>query len=377
VASRPALAGPPRLPAAPSDQSLLDARWNALAARERLLPVKVTAFYRAKIDAETAALGHAGGPLHRTAHPPAERFDPPVGSEVDDWVDDRSNMPVRASRAIVHKYPDRVLFMPTPVCAGHCQYCFRQDVLSEEHAAGRPDVDGALDELLAYLPTRPEIGEVILSGGDPLTLPARDLVRVLDAVRSVPQIRSIRIHTRAIVFAPKVFDDPARLDALARADARVVLHVVHPYEICGDVAARIAALRSRDVRLYAHFPLLRGVNDHVSVVRRLVEDLDDLRVRTLSVYVPEPVRHSAPWRIPLARFFAIQDELTRTTPGWVNAIRFTLDTPVGKVRREDMVSVDPVRDLVTFERNGRRVVYPDFPARLDRPGDPAVLLWRG
>jgi lysine 2,3-aminomutase len=267
--------------------------------------------------------------------------------------------------------------MPTPVCAGHCQYCFRQDILSEGHAGGRPDVEAAIAELVAYLPTRPAVREVILSGGDPMTLPVRDLVRVLAAIRAVPQVEAIRIHTRAPVFTPKVFDDPARLDALVAADARIVIHAVHPYELCAEVTARIRALDRVGLRLYAHFPLLRGVNDHVDVVRRLIDRLDTQRVRTLSVYVPEPIRHSAPWRIPLARVFAIQDALTETAPGWINAVRFTLDTPVGKVRREHIVSIDAARGLVTFARDGRTVVYPDFPAALDVPGDPAVMLWSG
>ncbi len=360
----------------PAEQAVLDARFADLARRERLLPVKVTGFYRAKIEAEVAALGHTEGPLHRGAHPPRERLSLAAGHEVADWVDDRSNMPVPAHPSIIHKYPDRVLFMPTAVCAGHCQYCFRQDVLSEQHEAGRAHLGPALEALVAHVTARPEVREVILSGGDPMTLPTRDLALVLRTLRTLPQIGSIRIHTRAPAFSPRLFADPARLDALAEADVRLVCHFVHPYEICEEVEAMLGRLRRRDIRLYNHFPLLRGVNDHVDVVRRLVERLDDLRVRTLSVYVPEPIRHSAAWRMPLARFFAIQDDLVRTAPSWVNAVRFTLDSPLGKVRREHIVAADPARGTVTFRRDGREILYPDFPATLDVPGDPAVMLWR-
>jgi lysine 2,3-aminomutase len=112
-------------------------------------------------------------------------------------------------------------------------------------------------------------------------------------------------------------------------------------------------------------------------VRALIEQLDDHGVRTLSVYVPEPIRYSAPYRVPVDRVFAIQDALTATAPSWINAVRFTLDSPLGKVRREHIVARDRVNGLVTFRREGREIRYPDFPAHLDIPGDPQVMLWRG
>ncbi len=151
----------------PAEQAGLDARYQALAVAERLLPIKVTRFYQDKLDAEVAALGHTEGPLHRTARPTPDRFTLSAGDEVDDWVDDRANMPVPGSSAIIHKYADRVLFMPTSVCAGHCQYCFRQDVLTDAHGEGRTDVATELARLEAYLDGQPAVTEVILSGGDP------------------------------------------------------------------------------------------------------------------------------------------------------------------------------------------------------------------
>lgn len=359
-----------------AEQALLDARYDELAARERLLPIKIPAFFAAKVDEEVRTLGHTEGPLHRMVRPPRERFADHAVGEVPDWVDDRSNMPVTGSHAIVHKYADRVLFMPTSVCAGHCQYCFRQDVLTDAHEDGRTAVADELDRLVAYVSSRPEVSEVVLSGGDPMTLPYRDLEAVLVRLRALPQLRSIRLHTRALAFQPKIFSDPAKVDLLARTNVRLVLHFAHPYEICPEIRSVLDRLSAAGIRLYNHFPLLRGVNDHVDVLARLVEVLDDARVRTLSVYMPEPIRYSAPWRVPLSRFLSLQDELTTTTPGWINAIRFTLDSPIGKVRREHIVDWDHAANRVTFERQGRRFVYPDFPAAMDHPGERAILLWK-
>jgi lysine 2,3-aminomutase len=360
-----------------AEQAGLDGRYDALAARERLLPIKVPAFFAAKVDEEVRVLGHTEGPLHRMVRPPRERLALDAGGEVPDWVDDRSNMPVTGSRTIIHKYPDRVLFMPTSTCAGHCQYCFRQDVLSEAHAGGRTSVGSELDKLVAYVESQPRVTEVLLSGGDPMTLPYRDLEVLLDRLRALPQLRSIRIHTRALTYAPKTFADPAKIALLARARVRLVLHFAHPYEICADIRDVLGRLDAAGLRLYNHFPLLRGVNDHVDVIARLIETLDEARVRTLSIYMPEPIRYSAPWRLSLKRFLAIEDELTTTTPGWINAVRFTLDSPIGKVRGEHIVAWDHAADRVTFERQGQRFVYPDFPEAMDRPGDRSVMLWKG
>ena len=107
-------------------QSELNHRYNTLSTQERLLPIKVTKFFQQKIEEEVAALGHNEGPLHRIAYPTHERLFVRTADEVIDFVDDRSNMPDNAKDVLIHKYTDRLLFMPTANCIGHCQYCFRQ-----------------------------------------------------------------------------------------------------------------------------------------------------------------------------------------------------------------------------------------------------------
>lgn len=359
----------------PADQAALDAAYGRLAAAERLLPIKVTAFYQRKIDREVAALGHRNGPLHRVLYPSAERLVLRAPGEVADFVDDHANM--AAPDSVIRKYRDRVLFTPTPVCAAHCQYCFRQDLLSEQHGRGRPDLEAKLAALLAYLDAHPEVGEVILSGGDPLSLGTAALARILAALRARPQLGSIRLHSRALVFAPRVFDDPRKIAVLAEAGVRLVFHIVHPYELCAEVTAAIARLTGAGISCYNQFPLLRHINDHVDVIALLLRRLDELKLRNLSIYAVDPVKHSAAYRVSLTRLFALQDALFETTPSWINATAFTFDTPWGKVRREHLVAWDRAAGLATFRRAGRDIPYHDLPAELDRPGDPKVMLWQG
>lgn len=365
------LGSPPR----PAGQAALDAAYGRMAAAERLLPIKATAFYQRKIDAEVAALGHRDGPLHRVLYPSAERLTLEAPGEVADFVDDRANM--AAPDSVIRKYRDRVLFTPTPVCAAHCQYCFRQDLLSAQHDQGRPDLEAKLAALLGYLDAHPEITEVILSGGDPLSLGLGALERILVALQGRPQPCSIRLHSRAPVFSPRVLDDPRKIDLMVAAGVRLVLHIVHPYELCAEVVATIDRLTAAGLRCYNQFPLLRHINDDARLIAHLLGRLDTLKVRNLSIYAVDPVRHSAAYRVGLARLFALQDELFETTPSWINAVAFTLDTPWGKVRRDHLVAWDRTAGIATFRRAGRDIPYHDLPAELDRPGDPAIMLWKG
>jgi KamA family protein len=328
------------------------------------------------VEEEVRALGARTGPLYRCVYPTPERLKVRAPGEVPDFVADRGNMPNGLDDVVVHKYDDRVLFLITQHCAGHCMYCFRQDVLSDQIVRPAPRIESKLDLLVAYLRARPQIQEVILSGGDPLSVPVASLELVLRRLREETDVQHVRLHTRNVVFAPHTLTK-RRCEMLAESRARLVFHVVHPYELVSAVNACVLRARSHGVRCYAQFPLLRGVNDHPRVLERLLGALDDLDVRPLSMFVPDPINYSASFRIGLARLFAIVDELHVSTPAWINAVRVVLDTPIGKVRRDDMVAWDRDSGRVIFERCGQRIEYVDLPQELDVPGDLATLLWKG
>ncbi|MBI3419983.1 MAG: radical SAM protein, partial [Proteobacteria bacterium] len=207
--------------------------YERLAKSQGLLPVKVTPFYKKKIDEEIATLGHTGGPLYRAMYPVEERFTLRAPGEVRDWVDDRAHMP-EGMNFLIQKYPDRMLFLPTSQCAAHCLYCFRQDVLSENKDRPEPGLDEKLEALLRHLRKHPQTREVILSGGDPLMLSAGDLEKVFAALRGVDTVTDIRVHSRAPVFAPAILSD-SKLRLMAESRVRFVFHIIHPYEICEEV----------------------------------------------------------------------------------------------------------------------------------------------
>jgi KamA family protein len=341
--------------------------FSELAEQEHLLPIRVTPRYRRLVEEEVQVLQGTFGPLYKVAYPTHERIKVRAPGEVKDFVRDRNNMPPGLEGIAIRKYRDRVLFLATEECAGHCMYCFRQDVLVDQHEHPSLAFDIRLCYLIEYLQSLPEAQEVIFSGGDPLQMPADLLETALHRIRSETSVTDIRVHTRSIVYTPKVFtENICRL--LGDYDVRLVLHVVHPYELDEEICHAIRRIRSYGVRCYSQFPILRGINDHVVVLEKLLRQLDTLEERQLN--------YSASFRIPLARLFSILDELNWHTPSWINAVRLVLDTPIGKVRREDIVHWDRECNLVTFERDGEQIVYPDLPQELDVPGRISTLLWR-
>lgn len=358
------------------NQSVLNEMFKTISIKEGLLPLKVTPFYQRKIKQEVEALGHHLGPLHRVSFPTQDRLVVRAPNEVKDFVDDRSDGFGRAHKtSIVRKYVDRILFLTTSECFGNCQYCFRADVLTESSAIDKRTGQLAdLHLLRDYLGAHPEVTEVILSGGDPLILPASRLAEIIEWIRSVPSVKSIRIHTRAIVYEPKAFTTE-KIDIFAKHNVRIVFHIVHPYEICEDVSEKIEKLRERKIRLYNQFPLLRNTNDNDLVLYPLLEMLDEMGVRNLSIFILDPITFSAAFRVRLSRVWHIADRLNATSPSWINSTRFVFDSKSGKARRENYIATDD-GDVATFVRDGNLILFPDFPEHLDVPGKIEFMLWK-
>ena len=351
-------------------------RFNGQAKKRGLLTIKSPPCYEKLVKEEFQALGFFGGPLCRVVYPMEDQMGMTMEHEVPDFVEDRTNMPPGLENILVHKYRDRALFIVTDQCAGHCMYCFRKDVLTDLQRQALPDLKTRLDPLIDYLKQHPEINEIILSGGDPLSVPFRYLEQMLKRFRSETGVVNIRVHTRNIVFAPRIFSERI-CKMLGQYRVRVYLHIVHPYELTEDVRHAISTLQSYGARTYGQFPILRGINDHSAVLEKLIIELDDLGVNVVNLFVADPIRYSASFRIPMKRLLGLMDGLYWATPSWINGGQMVLDTPMGKVRREDIVSWDEQKELITFLREGKEIVYHDFPAEFDQPGEIETLLWKG
>ena len=279
---------------------------------------------------------------------PGEMTDP-IGDEV------HSPLP-----GLVHRYPDRVLLKLLSICPVYCRFCFRRetvgrgkgDLLPERHVAA------ALD----YVAARPQIFEVILTGGDPLMLSARRLEAVSRRLAGIPHVALLRVHTRAPTVAPNLVTRE-RVAAL-RASGKtllVALHVNHARELTEPARAAIARLREAGAVLLSQTVLLKGVNDNVEVLERLMRDLASLGVRPYYLHHPDLAPGTAHFRLSLAAGRRIYAELSRRVTS-VALPAYVLDIPggFGKARiAEGAVAPDGRGGWTIVDRNGEERSYRD------------------
>lgn len=343
--------------------------YEKIAKQENLLPIKVTEFYMDKIKEEIANIG-IGGPLYRSVLPLSERWELKSSHETRDYVEEYKHMPVDGADYIIQKYKDRVLFIVTDVCFAHCQYCFRTYNLSKFQSSNlKSTIVEKTKTLINYLAQHPEIKEVILSGGDPLSIGFDNLKYVFESFNKW----NIRLHTRAIVYQPNVFTNDI-IKLLKNYNVRLVFHINHPYEICKVVENKIQEIDKIGVHMYAQFPLLRGINDHYLVLEKLLEKMDELHIRPISIFIPDPISYSANFRVSFKRITQIMDDLNWNTPSWINSVRFTMDTTIGKVRRENIVMKEGKK--IVFSREGKSVEYFDLDEGIDKNSEIQKLLWK-
>jgi lysine 2,3-aminomutase len=263
--------------------------------------------------------------------------------ELEDPIGDLAHQPVKG---IVHRYPDRVLLVPTHACAVYCRFCFRRERVGPGGEALAP---AELDRALAYVASDERIWEVILTGGDPLVLAPRRLAEIVRRLDAIPHVRVIRLHTRVPALDPERVTD-ALVAALAAETALwVVLHVNHAREL--DAGARAACLRlSRaGIPLLAQTVLLAGVNDDPQALEGLFRALVALRVKPYYLHHLDPAPGTARFRTTLAAGQALVRGLRGRVSGLCQPT-YVLDLPGGAGK----VPVGP-SDLGE-SRDGARVV---------------------
>ncbi len=297
-------------------REVLDARPDLAADWDRAdeaFPVRITRSWWARADPSDPA-----DPLLRQVLPdPAELA--PHPEDLDDPVGDARCSPVPW---VVHKYPDRVLWMLTKRCHLYCRYCFRRTHAPGERADPTPEEWSRAE---AYLrAARPE--EVILSGGDPLATRNRALFAALDVAREVAPV--VRIHTRAPITFPRRVDAELVGGLAARAPVWVVVHCNHPRELAPDVDAALARLVDAGIPVLNQAVLLRGVNDDAGVLAALCTALVRRRVFPYYLHHPDRVRGNAHFRISTAEGLALWEALRARVSG-VALPRYVFDPPDG------------------------------------------------
>jgi lysine 2,3-aminomutase len=294
-----------------SEQEILSAQ------KQQRLPLRITPYYASLIDPEEAMQ-----PIRRTMIPviqellvsPEEKADP-LGEE------NQSPVP-----QLVHRYPDRVLFLTTGVCAAYCRYCTRSHMVSRKDKVHSSL--GAWEEALHYIRSHPGIRDVLLSGGDPLTMSDSRLEYLLSRLRNIPHVEIIRIGTKVPVVLPQRIT-PGLVRMLRKYHPLLMsIHFTHPEEITPEVSFACNRLADAGIPLGSQTVLLRGINDEVDIYKSLAQKLLKMRVKPYYLYQCDQIPGSSHFRTPVSRGLDIIRGLRGFTSGYAIP-HFVIDAPGG------------------------------------------------
>ena len=242
--------------------------------------------------------------------------------EMADPCGEDSHMPVPG---LVHRYPDRVLFLVTDRCASYCRYCTRSRVVS---GAGEQELHTNFEEAIHYIATHPEVRDVLLSGGDPLLFSDDKLEMLLSRLRAIPHVEFLRIGSRVPIFLPQRIT-PELCAMLAKYHPLwMSVHVNHPRELTLEVKNALERLANAGIPLGNQSVLLRGVNDNVDTMKTLVHKLLRCRVRPYYLYQLDLIQGSSHLQVPVWKGLEIIEGLRGHTTGY-SIPQYVIDAPGG------------------------------------------------
>ena len=294
---------------------LTESERTALAAGG-LFRVDVTPYFASLIRPEDPA-----DPIRRQVIPTAAELVPFTAMMEDSLAEDRHS-PVPG---LVHRYPDRVLMLVTTQCASYCRYCTRSRIVGDASAQFS---SSEYEEQLDYIRRTPQIRDVLLSGGDPLTLAPKILENLIASLREISHVEIIRIGSRVPVFMPMRVDDDLCAMLGRYHPIWFNIHVNQPNEITPELAAAADKLARAGVPLGNQSVLLAGVNDCVHIQRRLVQELVRIRVRPYYLYQCDLVEGAGHFRTPVSKGIEIIEGLRGHTSGFA-VPTYVVDAPGG------------------------------------------------
>jgi lysine 2,3-aminomutase len=332
----------------------LSASEKAAMNGARKLPLQVTPYYASLLDAS-----RADDPLRRTVVTTAAEFEHAPG-EADDPLHEDGDL--RAS-GVVHRYPDRVLFLVTPLCPVYCRYCTRSRMVGDP--VGHPLGVEQWTAGLAYIAEHPSIRDVLLSGGDPLLLSDEKLEWLVSRVRAIKHVEFVRIGTKVPAVLPQRIT-PALVRMLKRYHPLwMSLHFMHPDEVTPEVQLACGRLADAGIPLGSQTVLVAGVNDDTETQKRLMHQLVRIRVRPYYLYQCDPVSGTSHFRTPVAKGLEIMRGLRGHTTGYA-VPTFVIDAPGGGGKVPLLPDYAAGRDgdeLLLRAYDGQLYRYPDVPRR--------------
>ena len=290
-------------------------------ARKAEIEIVARRFELAVTPSMAALIEEPGDPIGRQFIPSLAELET-APEEIGDPIGDRKFSPVKG---IVHRYPDRVLLKPSHLCPVYCRFCFRREQVGR---AGENLSPRELELALDYIRARPQIWEVIVTGGDPFLLSPRRLRHIIRALESIPHLGVIRFHSRMPIVSPASIT-PALVKALsAKKAVYAVVHVNHPKELTEAARAACARLVKAGIPLLSQSVLLKGVNDDAATLEKLFRDLVAMRIKPYYLHHADLARGTSHFRATLAEGRALMKALRGRVSGLCQPA-YVLDLPGG------------------------------------------------
>ena len=318
---------------------------------ENHLPFRITPYFASLLS--RLSPGH---PLYKTVIPCKEELILHPG-EKSDPLDETSDSPVPA---LVHRYPDRVLFLVTGFCSTYCRYCTRSHMVaknSKTHASTR-EWDKAID----YIKNNDRIRDVLISGGDPLTLPDHRLEYLLMHLQAIPHVEMIRIGTKVPVVMPMRITHNLVNMLKKYHPLYLSLHFSHPDELSTETKEACTRLADAGIPLGSQSVLLKDVNDNTETFKKLYHELLKVRVRPYYLYQCDPIPGSFHFRTPVSKGLEIIKGLRGYTSGYAIP-HFVIDAPGGGGKiplLPDYVKEISSEGISLFNYQGKEFFYPEM-----------------
>ncbi|APR83139.1 Lysyl-lysine 2,3-aminomutase [Minicystis rosea] len=325
---------------------------GARRAEQQGLPLRVTPYYLGLCDKHDPRC-----PIRLQCVPRADESHEVPG----DMADPLGEVAHEVAPHLVQRYPDRALLLATDRCGVYCRFCTRSRMVGD--GGGAVSLD-RLGPAFAYLEAHPEVRDVILSGGDPLTSSTDRLVRLLERLRSIPSVETIRLATRVPVTLPARITGELVRALKPHHPIWVMTHFNHPKELTKQAEQACRRLADNGFPVMNQTVLLRGVNDDPRVLEQLFRGLIRWRVRPYYLLQMDPVRGTSHLRTPIATGIAIMEQLQGRLTG-IALPKLIVDTPGGMgkvpVGPDWIVARSPGRTVLRTHR-GVEVEYLDPPA---------------
>ncbi len=318
---------------------------KAFQAAGKNLPFAITPYY---LDLINPCDPH--DPIRKTVVPRLSEFNTDSTEMVDPCGEDGD----MAAPGLVHRYPDRVLFLVNETCSVYCRYCTRSRIVG----SGKHEVD--YQASYDYLRSQPQIRDVLISGGDPLVFSDDKLEDIIKNLRDIPSLDIIRIGSKVPVVLPQRITDEFVAMLKKYHPFYMSIHFLHPDEITPEVEAACNKLADAGIPTFSQTVLLKGVNDDPEVMKELMLKLLKIRVRPYYIYQCDPVQGTKHFRTTIDKGLEIMEHLRGHITGY-GVPTYVVDAPGGGGK----VPVSPTyvlnqKDGKTTLRNFENKVYEYF-----------------